>query len=95
MKAPDLERDIQPLSKFRANAANFIDQVRNSKRPMVITQHGESAAVLLDVGEYQKLIRKLALLQDIDSAEQQLDNGEALPHSSVKDELLQTAQQPA
>ncbi|TVP74124.1 MAG: type II toxin-antitoxin system Phd/YefM family antitoxin, partial [Gemmatimonadales bacterium] len=47
--------DVQPLSAFRANAAGFLDQVRETKRPLVLTQHGKSAAVLLEVGQYEAL----------------------------------------
>ena len=36
-------QDVQPLSAFRANAAGFLDQVRSTKRPLVLTQHGKSA----------------------------------------------------
>ena len=41
-------RDIQPVSEFRANAAKFIEQVRETKKPLVISQHGRGAAVLVD-----------------------------------------------
>jgi prevent-host-death family protein len=56
--------DIHSLSEFRANASGFISQVHTTKRPLVITQNGKSAAVLLDVDEYEKIIDKAGKLQD-------------------------------
>ncbi|ABB23777.1 type II toxin-antitoxin system Phd/YefM family antitoxin [Pelodictyon luteolum] len=52
----NVEEDIRPLSEFRAHAASFVDHVKRTRRPLVLTQHGKSAAVLLDVREYQRLV---------------------------------------
>ena len=52
----DLENDIRPLSEFRANTASLVTQVRKTGRPLVLTQHGKSAVVLLDVRLYQSLL---------------------------------------
>lgn len=83
-----LDEDIQPLSEFRANAAAMITKVRESRRPLVLTQRGHSAAVLLDVTEYERLIEENELLRDIRIAEQQIADGQAIPHGEVRRELL-------
>lgn len=38
--------DVQPLTAFLANVASFIAQLRRTGRPLVLTQHGRSAADL-------------------------------------------------
>ena len=68
-------QDIQPLSTFRANAASLVQQVRETKRPLVLTQHGRSAAVVLDVGEYEAMVEQIELLRDVRQAEYELDSG--------------------
>ena len=80
-------QDVQPLSAFRANVAGFLDQVRNTKRPLVLTQHGKSAAVVLDVDEYESLIEEVELVRDIRKAKSELASGEGLEHEHVADEL--------
>jgi antitoxin YefM len=80
-------QDIQPLSAFRANAAGFLDQVRDTKRPLVLTQHGKSTAVVLDVNEYDALIDELELVRDIQRARAELARGEGIPHADVVAEL--------
>ncbi|MFH1763940.1 MAG: type II toxin-antitoxin system Phd/YefM family antitoxin [Gemmatimonadota bacterium] len=77
----------RPLSAFRANAAGFLEQVRASKRPLVLTQHGRSAAVVLDVDEYEALVDEVELLRDIRQAQAELARGEGLPHDQVVAEL--------
>ena len=54
-----LDQDIQSVSEFRAHTTSYINQVKETKRPLVLTQHGKSSAVLLDVVEYEKLIEKM------------------------------------
>ena len=54
-----LDRDLRPVTEFRANAAALINQVRKTKRPVVLTQRGRGAVVLVDVEEYQKMIEVL------------------------------------
>ena len=52
MNRIQLDQDIRSLSEFRANVATFIQQVHKTNRPLVITSHGRSTAVLLNVSEY-------------------------------------------
>jgi antitoxin YefM len=49
MSQINIEQDIKPLSEFRANTASLVKQVKETKRPLIITQHGKSTAVLMDV----------------------------------------------
>jgi antitoxin YefM len=63
--AIDLEADIQPVSDFRAQAATMLQQLRDTRRPIVLTQRGRSAAVLLDIQSYQALLDEIELLRDV------------------------------
>ena len=54
-------RDIQPVTEFRAKAAQFIEQVQATGEPVILTQHGRSAAVLLDVESYEGMLDERAL----------------------------------
>ena len=83
-----ISRDIRPLSEFRANAAAFVQQVRETRRPLVLTQHGKSAAVLLDVEEYERLLDRAELLEDIATAEDQVERGEVVEHAEARAEIL-------
>jgi len=80
-------QDVQPLSAFRANAAGFLDQVRSTKRPLVLTQHGKSAAVVLDVDQYEAMVDEIELIRDIRQAKAELARGEGIPHEEVVSQL--------
>ncbi len=87
MKQINLENDIKPLSEFRANTEKIVNQIKKTKRPLILTQHGKSTAVLLDVSSYQALLEKLELLQEIQIGEKQISEGKYLTHEQVKKRL--------
>jgi antitoxin YefM len=86
-RVPKLDRDIKPVSDFRANAAELIEQVRRSGRPLVLTQRGHSAAVVLGVAEYERMIEEIELLSDVRIALKQVANGEGVSNRDAKAEL--------
>jgi prevent-host-death family protein len=83
----DLDKDVKPISEFRANATSLIDQVNKTKRPLVITQHGKSSAVLLDVREYEALLEKIELLSDLAEAEEDIKNKRVYSSDKVREML--------
>jgi len=83
-----LDQDVKPMSEFRANTAACIRQVQKSKRPVVITQNGKSAAVLLDVMEFEAISQRLELFEDIISGESQIDSGAGVLHDKAKEMIL-------
>jgi prevent-host-death family protein len=87
MERIELDKDVKPISEFRANATNLIEQVNKTKRPLVITQHGKSSAVLLDVKEYEALLDKIELLSDLAEAEEDIKNKRVYTTDKVR-ELL-------
>ncbi|MGZ7031087.1 MAG: type II toxin-antitoxin system Phd/YefM family antitoxin [Thermoanaerobaculia bacterium] len=84
---PKYDKDIRPVSEFRANAAKLIDQVRESGRPLILTQRGHSAAVVLDVAAYQDMLEEIELLRDVRSSEKQLKAGKAVSNREAKTKL--------
>lgn len=79
--------DIQPLTAFRANAASFVEQVQATHRPLILTQHGRSAAVLMGAADYEALVDELELLRDVRAAEREIAEGKGIPHSEAVEAL--------
>jgi len=75
--------DVLPITEFRANTSAMLNQLHATKRPVVLTQHGRSAAVVMDVGVYEGLLDEIALLRDVRVAEEQIARGEGIPHEEV------------
>ncbi len=88
MQRIQLDKDIKPLSEFRSKVTTFMEQVHKTKRPLLITQNGKSSAVLMDVSEYESIIDKLELLQDIQIAKSQIEKGKGIEHSEAKKMII-------
>ena len=93
MKRINLSQDIRSLSDFRANAALYVQNIRKSRRPLVITQNGKSSAVVIDVNEYESLLEKIELLQDVQIARQQLADGKGIEHQAARELILKKLNQ--
>lgn len=79
-----IDQDIRSMTEVRSSIASFLKQVHDTKRPLIITQHGKSAAVLLDVNEYETMQEKIELLQDVQTSLSQLESGEGISHIDAK-----------
>ncbi|RLA19042.1 MAG: prevent-host-death family protein [Gammaproteobacteria bacterium] len=77
------------MSEFRSGVASFVKQVHETKRPLIITQHGKGVGVLLDVGEFEAMQEKIELLEDIQASISQLEAGNGVSHSDARKEVLQ------
>jgi prevent-host-death family protein len=76
------------MSEFRTGIASFLKQIHDTKRPLIITQHGKGVAVLLDAGEYEAMQEKIELLQDIHKSISQIEGGQAVEHEEAKASVL-------
>lgn len=81
--AIDLEADIQPVSDFRAHTSAVLQKLRDTRRPVVLTQHGRGAAVLLDVGTYQDLMDELDELRDVHRGLADVAAGRTVTHEDA------------
>ncbi len=68
-----IDQGIRPLPEVRNGMATFIKQVHDTKRPVIITQHGKGVAVLLDAHEFEAMQEKIELLSDIQTSLNQLE----------------------
>ena len=84
-----IEQDIRPMSEFRSGVASFVKQVHDTKRPLIITQHGKGVGVLLDVGEFEAMQEKIELLEDIQTSISQIEAGNGVSHQDARQEVLQ------
>ena len=88
MKRPRVTEDIRPMSEVRTGIASFLKQIHDTKRPLIITQHGKGIAVLLDAGEYEAMQDKIEVLQDIQTSINQVEAGQGIDHDQAKRSVL-------
>ena len=75
--------NIIPVSDLRQDAAKVLKQVKNSKEPVVITQRGRAAAVMLSVEAFEQSERERELLGLLAKGEREIETGEGHDLNSV------------
>jgi prevent-host-death family protein len=72
--------EIVPVSDLRQDAAALLKRVRKSKRPVVVTQRGRAAAVLLSIDEYERREHEYEILLLLAQGEKDIvaDKGHSL-----------------
>ncbi|HFE62843.1 MAG TPA: type II toxin-antitoxin system Phd/YefM family antitoxin [Caldithrix sp.] len=58
-------KNIRPLTDFRNNIKKYIKELNTNKKPIVLTQHGKSAAVLLNAEKYQEMQDQIEFMRKI------------------------------
>lgn len=70
-----LSTRIRPISYLKAHAAEVIRDLNELQEPLVITQHGEAKAVMLDVKSYEQSQETLALLKLLALGNREVEQG--------------------
>ena len=78
--------EIVPVTDLRHGAAEVLQRLRKSKAPLVITQRGRAAAVLLSIEAYEKSQHDMELLRLLVRGEKEIAKGEGHSLESVLEE---------
>jgi prevent-host-death family protein len=52
----DIRNDIRSLSDFKRNSREFLEQMRETGNPVVLTINGRAEVIVQDAASYQKLL---------------------------------------
>jgi prevent-host-death family protein len=82
-----VSEDIVPLSEFKARAAEWLRKAACTGAPIVITQNGRAAAVLLSPREYDALTERVRFLEAVAEGLRDVDAGRVVDHQSMVAEM--------
>jgi len=82
-----LDEHIRSVTDFRTNITEYLKKIKESKRPLALTQHGKCSAVIMDVQEYEKMMSELELLKEIRDARNEIANGETISNEEALNRL--------
>lgn len=74
----NIKEDIRPISYIKANAAEILEQVNETRRPVYVTQNGEARAVLVDTESYENMKKAIGLLKLLTQGENDIVDGKVL-----------------
>jgi len=79
--------DIKPVTYLKAKAADLLNQINETHRPIIITQNGEPRAVLQDPKSYENMRNAIGLLKLISLGETDVRNGRIKLQEDVFNDL--------
>ncbi len=87
MKLLHISRDIVPLGEFKKGISKWLKSIKSSGQPLVITQNGKPAGVLLSPREYDHLIYTRSFLESVARGISEADRGESYSTDELRSEL--------
>jgi prevent-host-death family protein len=78
---------LVPITDLKRQGGKVLEALRADRSPMVITEHGRAAAVLMDIASYEAMTRRYEILKGIEAGEQDIAAGRTLSWEEAKVEL--------
>jgi len=79
--------DIKPVTYLKSRAADLLNQINETHRPVIITQNGEPRAVLQDPESYENMRNAIGMLKLISQGETDVRSGRTKPQETMFNEI--------
>ena len=63
----DLSEDVHPLTDFKRHTSSFMTQMKQTRRPLVLTVNGKAELVVQAAAGYQETLDRLARLEAVEA----------------------------
>lgn len=87
MKPLNVADDIIPLARFKAQASQVFKRLHEEQRPVVITQNGKPAAVLITPEEFDQVQEHQRFLDAVRSGLDDVEAGRVIGDEDLDAEL--------
>ncbi|MEZ4267569.1 MAG: type II toxin-antitoxin system prevent-host-death family antitoxin [Myxococcota bacterium] len=87
MKDVNVSSGIVPLGEFKAQAARILRGLRAESEPIVITQNGRAAAVVLSPGAFEEMRESNHFLEAVVRGLSDAEAGRTVDHGDVREWL--------
>ena len=89
MSTSILAANIFPLAQFKARASEVLNGMKADNNPVVITQNGVAAAVLLPPDEYDRLVERSEFFRAVEAGLSDSTAGRLRSQSDLAAEMHQ------
>jgi len=79
----NITSDIKSVTYLKSKAADLLNQINKTLRPVIITQNGEPRAVLQDPKSYENMRNAIGILKLVSQGEGDIRNGMAKSQGDV------------
>jgi prevent-host-death family protein len=79
----NLTSDIKSVTYLKSRAADLLNQINETHRPVIITQNGDARAVLQDPISYENMRNAIGILKLISQGEADIRSGKVESQEDV------------
>ena len=83
----NITNDIKPVTYLKSRAADLLNQINETQRPVIITQNGEPRAVLQDPVSYENMRNAIGMLKLISQGEADIRCGRTKLQENMFNEI--------
>ena len=83
----NISQNIVSLSDFKNKASKMLHEVQRSRRPLIITQNGKAAAVVISPADFDFLTEQVRFVDAVQRGLTDVQNGRVLPDEDLDKEL--------
>jgi len=87
MRPLRVSENIVPVSDFKARAADWLRRLGESSEPVVITQNGKAAGVLLSPAAYDELAERFRFMRAVEQGLADVKAGRVTAHEEIVAEM--------
>ena len=89
MKSLKISKDVVTLAEFKSQAATLLERISTSSQPLLITQNGKPAGVLLSPAEFDRIQEQETnrFVASVNRGIQDADSGKVLTSAQAKSRL--------
>lgn len=84
-----VSENIVPVSEFKAKAAEWLRRLGDSDEPLVITQNGKAAGVLISPEAFDRLIERERVVRAVEEGMADVKAGRVRSHEEVVAEMTE------
>ena len=78
---------IELVTTLKRQATKILADLHASKEPVLITEHGQPSAYLVDIDDYEMMQDRIALLEGLAKGEVAFSEGRITSHAQAKDRM--------
>jgi len=75
---------IELVTTLKRQATKILADLRKSKEPILITEHGQPSAYLVDVEDFELMQARMKLLEGLSRGERAIQEGRTLTQKEAK-----------
>ena len=79
---------VKPISYFKANASEILDDLAERREPMAITRNGEVKAIIQDIASYEETQETLTFLKILTLSQREVEDGHSEPAREAIEAML-------